>query len=402
MKKFYSFLISLGIFLFSISPIFAADDYHLSDQRQLEGGGCITVYSGYYRNQTLHVTHNVLTMVGFKMKNMNGGNVNVTVKDETTGETVVSANQRMGSGEGWMEFDFVNDALGYVVNTSHTFSIWVGTDYYSGTDAPCWIYTSTNNYDYGTRRQGSTVQSGDMTFYTTGYTIDMGRENPEPPEDEDPDTPEDETVIVIDDTTEDTSNSNDSTVVPENVPDESQSAEDVTVGTIDDSVTAPTLNNVIVDDILVELEDNTAVVESDDLVKITGTADIGDTVLVFIGDSVYTAVADEDSNWFVVVTFNEDSTVYAQSTNDEDKASEKVELFTTSILAASTENTDEEVLVEEAWYIKLWNLIPDGPWGYVIYAVIGFFFLGLILLLIILIKRRKGKEEKKEKSNIIE
>jgi hypothetical protein len=405
MKKFFSLLILSVMTLSWVSPTLAADDYHLSDQRQLEGASCLTAYSGYYRNQTLQVTHNVLTMVGFKMKNMNGGNVTVTVKDETTGDTVLSATQRMGTDEGWMEFDLVDDALGYLVDPDHTFSIWVGTDYYSGTDAPCWVYSNTDVYDYGTRRQGTTEQTGDMTFYTTGYTIDMGRENPETP---DPEEEEEETVMVVDteeETIDDTSieDTNNDESAPENVPDEAQDVEDVEIGTIDESVTSPTLGNVIVNDVLVELVENGTEVNTDDVVKITGTADAGDTVVIFIGDSVYTSVVDDDGNWFVVVTFDEDATVYGQSTNDEDMASEKVELFDMSILSSSTEveaDTLDTTTTSTTFLQQLLDLVPEGPWGYVVYAILGIFFSGLIFLLILLLKRRKNKEGEEKKKTV--
>jgi hypothetical protein len=95
------------------------------------------------------------------MKYMNGGSVTLSVKDSVTDQTVVSSTKRMGSGEGWMEFDFIGDSLGYVVEPNHSYSLWVGTDYYSGLGAPCWIYSATDVYSYGSMRQGSVVENGD-------------------------------------------------------------------------------------------------------------------------------------------------------------------------------------------------------------------------------------------------
>ena len=87
--------------------------------------------------------NNVLTKVGFKMKNMNGGNITLAVKDSVTGQTVLEKTKRMGSGEGWMEFDLIGDSLGYLVEPDQSYAIWVGTSYFPGSDAPCWVYSPT-------------------------------------------------------------------------------------------------------------------------------------------------------------------------------------------------------------------------------------------------------------------
>jgi hypothetical protein len=172
MRKIFSFLISFLILAIYISPTLALDYYDL-DERQLESTGCTTAYSGYYRNQTFKMDHNVLTKVAFEMKNRNGGNVTLTVKDEVTSETVFSMSKRMGSGTGWEEFDLIGDALGYIVEPERTYSMWVGTDYYSGEAPPCWTYTSIDMYDKGVMRQGTTPSTGDFTFAIRGYTEDI-------------------------------------------------------------------------------------------------------------------------------------------------------------------------------------------------------------------------------------
>lgn len=400
MKK--SYLLVLGVFLtaflFFLSPSASYADLYQLDQRQLEGTGCVTAYSGNNHNQTFIDTYNVLTKVGVKMRHMNGGNVTLTVKDEVTGQVVVSMTQRMGVDEGWIYFDLVDDALGYIIDPEHTHSLWIGTAYYQ-TPAPCWIYTSTDEYSYGVRRQGLVERTGDLTFTTYGYTLDMGRENPDPPPAEDPpaEDPPAEDPPVEDPPAEDPQDETDGTLGE--TPDQSEDATDVIVEE-DSSVTSPTLESVIKNDIVVDLtgeEEEVEVVEGD-MVKVIGTADPGDEVAVIVGDKAYTATADEDGNWYVlfsIIDFEDgEYTVEAQSQDEDGKGSEKVEMFVLSKNTVSkvVNNTVEEA-EEESEKTSLWDRLYTGDLRYVTLIALLLLVCGLFWLLIII---RRKKEEKKK------
>jgi hypothetical protein len=405
-------LLSFSLFLFP-KQSFSSESMYDLDQRQLEGGACLTAYSGYNHNQTFMATYNVLTKVGVKMRYMNGGNVTLTVKDEVTGQTVVSMTQRMGLDEDWIYFDLVDDALGYIIDTDHTHSIWIGTSYYPGT-APCWIYTSADQYIYGVRRQGSTEKTGDFTFVTYGFNLDMGRENPEEtimvvdedPEEE-PEVPTDtgddseDTSQPSEDTGTDTGSDTEESNTVE-VPDESQDAEDVLVDA-DDSVQAPVLESVIKNQEVTDIneESDTLEVVDEDVVKITGTATGGDDVSVVIDEKAYTATADEDGNWYVVVSMTDledgEYVVKAQSKNDEGKGSEQVSMFVLSkSTSVTTLDTTEDA--EETEDTSLWQRLYKGDLWYISALVLLVVLGGLIWLLIFL--KKKEKEEPKEKQQV--
>ena len=85
-------------------------------------------------------------------------------------------------------------------------------------------------------------------------------------------------------TTDETGDTETDSSTSSKIPDTAQSKEDIAVEETVDTVTVPELENVIVDDVVTELdeEDNVTIV-SGSLVKISGTADAGDTVAVFLG-----------------------------------------------------------------------------------------------------------------------
>ena len=402
-------LLSVSLFLF---PKYSyADDLYLSGASQLEGTGCLTAYSGYNHNQVFIPTYNVLTKVGVKMRNMNGGSVTLTVKNAITTQIVLTKTQRMGLGDGWIYFDLVDDALGYVVNSDSFHSIWISTSYYPS-DAPCWVYTSSDVYSDGMRRQGLTIKDGDFTFATYGFDLDMGREDPE----EDPEE-EGETVMVVDEgdgegestaensgsESETNSDTSDSTSTEEDSvesPDESQDVGDVVVEESDD-VEAPVLDSVIKNQEVLEVDDSEDTVDvlDEDEVKITGTATGGDEVAVIIGEKAYTATADEDGNWYVLFSASDfedgEYTVEAQSKDEDGKGSEKVGMF---ILSKSTvSESSDTVVADETEDTPLLSRLWNGDLWYISLSIALLCLGGLMWLLIFLIKRRKEKEEGKDK-----
>ncbi|HCC67915.1 TPA: hypothetical protein DEP90_01720, partial [Patescibacteria group bacterium] len=245
-----------------------------------------------------------------------------------------------------------------------------------------WLYSSSDAYGNGSRRKGSTDYSGDFTFITYGYDVDMGRDNPEPPPpQEDPpseepaqeDPPQDDQPGVS------------------TIPDEAQEKEDVEILEASEDINEPTLQSVIIDNSIVEVEEGIVLVEDEETMKITGTTDPGDTVAVFIGENAYTAIADEDGNWYVVFSISEleDGTydIDAQSTNGE-LGSAKINLFT--LIKGSQDVVSNEI--EEDTNTGLWYNITEGDLRWVSITVL--FLLGSILL-IILLKRKKKEEEEK-------
>ena len=397
------FLLSLSLFLF---PKYShADDLYLPDQRQLEGTACLTAYSGYNHNQIFTPSFNVLTKVGVKMRNMNGGSVTLTIKDGITTQIIATKTQRMGLDEDWIYFDLVDDALGYIVTPGKYHSIWIGTAYYPE-GAPCWIYSGSDVYADGMRMQGITPKDGDFTFTTYGFDLDMGREDPEDPEgetvmvvdeEEEEETAGDDTEDsqeVTQDTETDTSTTEEENDVS-NTPDESKDKDDVLVEE-DDTVTSPTLESVVKNSEVLDMEDGTVDATEDDIIKIYGTADSGDEVSVIIGEDAYTSTADEDGNWYVVISMSGledgDYTVEAQAKDADGKGSKKVEMF---ILSKSDIDESAKVAVTEEEDTSLLSRLWNGDLWYISLSVALLLLGGLIWLLIFLIKRRKEEEEKK-------
>ncbi len=379
---FYLFCLILVPFLF-VSPV-KAEDPSVLDQSQTLGGGSTVVYSEYNRNQTFKVTKTILTKIEVLMKNRRGGStITLTVKDENTGSTIATKSQRMDDGDGWETFDLKGDALGIVVDKTHTFSMWIGTAYYPS-PAPSWEYENSDVYANGTMRSGTNPMTGDYAFKTYGWELILWLppvEDEEPPVVEDQDneevvdekTPEKEVVLT---------------------PDTSSSLYSFDEDDVDDTVIAPALEFVIVNNIVVDSQkDGGVVTDGESIVKIAGTADAGDTVTITIGDKIYTTKTDSSGNWYMVISSldlkNGSYTVKAYATNENKKISSEVELFKLNISEGETVTTTEE---EKDSKIDMLGII--------IFGVSGLLLIGLIILVIFLIRRnKKGKKSITEVTN---
>jgi hypothetical protein len=223
----------------------------------------------------------------------------------------------------------------------------------------------------------------------------MGRENPElPPQDPPPPAEEDTEELPPE---QQPSNQEETSVDIAKVPDTAKDSKEVETDDIVEDITPPSLDSVIVDDVLISVDENKEVkVEEGSLVKITGSADVGNEVVILIGDMAYTSIADESGNWFVLVDTSEfdalEYDVLAQSKNDKNEGSEKISLFTLDLsLIESTEEVSEDKS-DDSGYVYFSNMIANVP----VLVFLGFLFFGLVFLLFVLIKRRKEKEEKKE------
>ncbi|MDD4382177.1 MAG: hypothetical protein PHE21_02435 [Candidatus Dojkabacteria bacterium] len=362
-------------FLFRF-PAKALDMYQL-DQEQTSFIGGVSVYTEYYRNQTFKVTKGVLTRIDVGMMDRkSGANIILVIQDETTGQNVWTTNHRMDAGDGWETFELTPNDLGLLMDTTHLYSMWIGTSYYA-VDPPAWQYTTnSSSYTLGTRRDGQVEYPGDMVFRTYGYDIDMGRENPDNP----PVVPEEEEEIPEYDGKDEPA-TEDKAVVP----DKPISATDIDEEDIDEEVIVPALEFVIVDDVIVDSQGEDGLdVGVESIIKIAGTAGAGDTVYITIGDKAYSAKADDDGNWYVIVSATDIAEgsydVIAQSKNDDGKASTKATLFKLNVLGEDVVPIAEE---------------ETDIFTYGIYVLSGILLLGLIFLVIFFIKRKK-KEEKKE------
>jgi metal-sulfur cluster biosynthetic enzyme len=393
MKKFIYLLATVFVSILSFSLVSTAvkAGTEALDQSQTTGGACLTAYSGFNRNQTFMPGFNVLTKVDVKLNNMNGGDLILIIVDEGTGQQVLQTNMRMGVGEGWESFNLVGDSLGYILDTAHQHSIWIGTGYYTES-APCWFYSSAEAYGNGNRRDGAIDIAGDMTFKTYGYDIEMGRENPEPPVEE-PEVPEEPaTEPVTEPVEEETGDMNQPGVSV--IPDEAKEVEDVEVAEESEEISDPELSSVIVDSSIVEVVDGEVMVEEDESVKVTGTADPGDTVSVFINDSAYSAVADEDGNWYVVFIISDlekgEYIVEAQASS-EDLGSKKVSLFT---LVKGVQEEVVVVVINDDVEQGLWYRLTQGDLTWVSIST-GLLLIGTIILFVVFSKRNKEKGQKK-------
>lgn len=362
-----------------LAPAKAELDIYQLDQSQTLGGGSVVVYSGYNRNQTFKVTKGILTKIEVLMKNRQGGySVTLTVKDETNGTTIATKTQRMDDGDGWETFDLSGEEWGIVVDKSHTFSMWIGTSYFP-TPAPSWEYENSDVYANGSMRNGTTPSNGDYAFKTYGWELIVILP---PKEEEEEDLPEDNGG---DEEPADEDKGKEEEIIL--TPDTSSSLFSFDEDDVDDTVIVPALEFVIVNNIVVDSQkDEGVVTDDDDIVKISGTAGPGDTVAITIGNKTYTTTADEDGNWYIVVSTLDleagSYTVKAQSKDENNKVSTEVELFNLNILG------EESPVVEKD--------SKNDIFSYIIYGFSGLLLVGLIFLVIFIVKKRKKDDKKNE------
>ena len=176
MRKFIAHF-SVAIFLIALFiPISPANAYDVTvDKKNTTiSGASLTIYN-YGHNQTFTPKYNVLTKLQVYLEDRRaGGNIILTVKDDTADKTVLTRNQRMDDGDGWEIFDFTGgDSLGFILTPGNQHSIWLETSYYSTDPVPKWVRSSHDAYSGGTRRQNSTVYSDDdFGFATFGYMLE--------------------------------------------------------------------------------------------------------------------------------------------------------------------------------------------------------------------------------------
>lgn len=342
----YGLFLSFIFSLLFISKVEALEMY-VGDQSQLSFTGFAPVYSEYKANQTFRVTKNVLTRIAIIMDDKKpGGTVTLTVKDENTGKTIVTKSKRMNDDAifGIESFDLAENGVGYSVNVTHRFSMWVSTGWYED-HIPAWAFTTdSDSYTRGFRRGNLLDLGGDHVFLTYGY--DLVPEEPVVPVEvpaEPAEVPPVDTPIVVDqgndDNTSETPGTDSVTQTGTETPYVFSSEK------VDESITVPTLEKLLVND---EDEDyeKTVIVESGDILKISGVADTEGVVAIMIGDEVYTVFTDEEGKWDVTVDttdFVEDKyVVTAQFKNSEGNTSQKVTFFDMEV-----QGIEEKALIEE-------------------------------------------------------
>ncbi len=373
MKKhlLYGLLLSFVFSFMFISKIEALDMY-VGDQSQLAFTGWASVYSEYKANQTFRVTKNVLTSVAIMMNDKKpGGTVTLTVKDENTGKTIVTKSQRMDDTNffGFESFDLAENGVGYPVDVTHRFSMWVSTGFYEDHN-PAWAFTNDSaSYSRGFRRGNLLDLGGDHVFFTYGYDLvpeepvvpaELPAEEEEvPPADTpivvDEDVPPVDTPIVVDQE-EDDGGDQDTPNSDSLTSEESEMTFEVSENDIDNSVKQPKIDSLLVND---EKEDylNDVVVDSGDVMVLSGTAGAGDIVAIMIGDDTLTTFANTEGKWSVTAKTEGfvlgEYTVEAQSKNSDEKASSKVVLFDLTINEVEQEVATEKEEETEKNHIEL-------------------------------------------------
>ncbi|MBD3280393.1 hypothetical protein GF389_02625 [Candidatus Dojkabacteria bacterium] len=174
--RFLAILFTFSLFL----PIANTKAYDITvDQQNTTISGSSVTIANYGHNQTFTPEYDVLTSLQVYLKDRRGGhNIDLTVMDETAGQTVLTKSQRMSSGTGWEVFDFVDDAIGYKITPGNLHSVWIETDYFSEAPIPSWVRSSNDTYSGGIRRQNTTdYPDDDFAFATFGYLTDQGGED---------------------------------------------------------------------------------------------------------------------------------------------------------------------------------------------------------------------------------
>lgn len=401
-KLLFTFTLSL-VFILTLcnlpTQVLAVDE-RLLDQSQTEGGDSIVVYKEYYRNQTFKVTKNVITHVEVFLKNRHQGDiVTLQLKNESTGWPIVTLENHMGTGDGWETFDLTGEGLSVFLDTDDTYSLWIGTAYYSE-NATAWYYTSTDVYPDGQRRTGLTPVRGDHVFKIYGYDLFMERFNPEteqlPVDNTEEDTnpvdnteesdPKDNTPIVdTEDQVDNTSDESEKDISEETViPDKPINKVDINETDIDNSIVVPTLEFIIIDNFVVEPKDGVVNANKDSIIKIVGVAGEQDNIFVTIGDKTYTAKADENGNWYIIVSttdLEENSlpvSVFAE--NENGKVSNKGNLFELII-----SDYDDQILTT--------NKEEDSDFNLKLIFFITAISILILILLFVYLKKKKNEKK---------
>jgi len=166
------------------------------------------------------------------------------------------------------------------------------------------------------------------------------------------------------------------------------------------NVSSPLLDTVTRNNEVVELDEMGKVNTSNgDTIKISGIANPEETVTIFLNEKTYTAVADENGNWFVLFSItnleDQEYIVEAQSANGDGEQSEKVNFFT---LVTST----EEEMIDELSTIEndetLLQRLIKGDLRYV--SIIVLCLTGLIWLLFSPIKQDPKNKKKTTKEKV--
>ncbi len=386
---FFSIILSVISILLFTSKVNALNMY-LQDQSQQNFTGKAPVYSEYQTNQTFKVTKNVLTKIAIGMRDRKAGaSISLIVKDENTGQTIVTKAQRMEGGDGWEIFDLVDNEVGYKVDITHRFSMWVST-LISTDPIPSWLFTTDSSaYSKGYRRGGLIDLGGDHVFLTYGYDL---------VEDDQPVIPVIEIVEEEEEEEEDATPSDEASPTEEET-DSSPEVQPLDTGEedivldiqdedVEDSVKVPTIEMVLINDVEEEFNE-TVNLFVEDILNISGNAQSGDTVLITIGEKIFAAIADIDGKWSLVIDISALDTgeysVYGQAKDSDGKVSQKIEFFDINV-----SDIDDEIVVTNGLEQENTKTLPFEL--YIIFG--GIFLLIVFLVLYFVIRKRKGLKEK--------
>ncbi|MDD3480758.1 MAG: hypothetical protein PHW75_00825 [Patescibacteria group bacterium] len=371
MKKILSLImvISMGL-LFCFSPVFSAagEKDQSAENPSATGGVVLFPYDNLQQGQTFTPTKNSLTRISIYLRDkVNGAGIRLALRKESD-KTPVGGEYHFkrieGSGTGWEDWSFDGSPL--TVEPGESYGIYVGM---LSSSTTYWV-ASLDSYGSGVKRQYSPVTdtyytfSGDSTFIVEGNLVTTPA--PETPPASDP------TESTEEEATE-------------------QTKTDAKEAEVDESIEAPVLTGVLLNQEEVELTDEKKVtIEEKDELILNGTAPKGSVVVIFVGEESYEVPVDDAGNWTFKVD-NEalsagDNVIKVQTQVDE-KGSEIVDLLTVNMRVAAV--TVGETAVTP-WYLT---------WG--IYHTIGLVLLLillalLVIYLVILRKKNKGTLKSKE------
>lgn len=365
MKKFISLTLTTimvcGLFISSLTPVRAA--LGVKDQAN-------EVYSsGYYQNltgtnygQSFMPTKNRISRISVYLREeVTGSGITITLKDHTSGDTIMTTGHRLDGLDGWESFSF--DSSPVEVTPEHRYAIYITAN----NSSVAWSRSNTNAYDRGNIMHfGSPIFGDDYMFIQEGFDYS-------PPAEDDPPASQ----------PSDQSNTQDSTVA--DTEDEALKANDVKTE-VDASIEAPKLTYIKINEEQIDtpIEGEVEALGGDTL-TVFGTSFAGARVVLFVGDYAFSNLANQDENWEILVDFkdlefgNFEVTAQAQQV-ESSKGSEIVDFFTFNY----KEKPKVATTLEKE--LNLWEKLI-GPWQYYTYATL----LALLIVLLLILHQTQKK-----------
>ncbi|MFC1780310.1 hypothetical protein ACFLY9_01305 [Patescibacteria group bacterium] len=387
MKK----LLPLLVTVFLISSLFLATlrkakavDYILDQQNTTNisaSSGALKIYSRHLGQTFKPEGINRISWVDIYIRYPSVGSwIEVEVVRADNGVTVTTGGTRMFADNDWETIGVTEAVL--VPDDEYILYVNLDTNYNT-----MWVKSGFNAYSRGVASwDGSFYGDDDFGFKVWGYLY----EEPEEPDPPDP-------VDGGEDDSDEGGEQQDDTQSEDNIPSEKQSIEDLDAE-VDESIEPPVLGSLKKNDDEVDLEEITELdVNSNDTVEMSGTAFSGATVVVYIGDSAFSATADEEGNWTIIINVSDIESglnvVEGQAQNDEGKGSEKVAFFSINKQVTETGGPFTARDTEEV-ELSLWEKLTVGSLRWIsitVLSVLFLLFVGTWLFIVWKRDKKKGK-----------